>query len=185
MSWFRVDDKSWGHAKVVRVGNSAWGVFCRLGAYASDHLTDGIIPTGIVLLIAQQNDIDRLIDCDLLEQIDAEFFRLHDFLDYNPSAEEVGKLRESRAKAGKRGGKQTASKRQASAERLLPTRLKQTGTPSDPVPIPLLRLLMISPDLKLPPRARAKSKLRAKLHSRTPSPRCSPRPTPTRDRATA
>ena len=43
MSWFKLDDKSTFHRKVVAAGNAAWGAFCRLGTHSSDQGTDGVV----------------------------------------------------------------------------------------------------------------------------------------------
>lgn len=139
MSWFKLDDKSWGNAKVVDVGNAAWGAMCRMGAYASDHLTDGVIPASIVVLIASVEETDRLVSAGMLMRSTNGSFEIHDYLQYNPSAKEVRKIRKSRSESGRIGG----TKRQANARRLLDTCLpsasaefKQVSTPSRPVPIP-------------------------------------------------
>jgi hypothetical protein len=145
VSWFKVDDKSWGHAKVLAAGNAAWGAFCRLGAYASDHLTDGKIPPSVAQIILSNDEADRLVSVGLLEKNTDGSVVIHDFLDWNPSAKKVLKLRKDRAKAGSKGAAKANGKRSASAaasaERLLTTRSQQNlapraRVPSRPVPVP-------------------------------------------------
>ena len=41
MSWFRIDDKSAFHRKVLKAGNEAWGAICRAGAVSAGEGTDG------------------------------------------------------------------------------------------------------------------------------------------------
>lgn len=143
MPWFRLDDKSWGHAKVVAAGNAAWGALCRLGAWSSDHGTDGSIPMSVACLIASQDEIDRLVAVGLLERETDVCLRIHDFLDRNPSARDTERTRKKRADAGRIGGLRSASIRQASepASAQAPASpgashaLKQKGNP-DPVPSP-------------------------------------------------
>lgn len=111
MSWFRLDDKSWSHSKIVVAGNAAWGALCRMGAYASDHLTDGIIPSSIAQLIATIDEIERLVETGLLVRRAGGDYEIHDYLRYNPRARDVRKLREVRASAGRSGARQTNGKR--------------------------------------------------------------------------
>ena len=128
MSWFRVDDKFAFHEKTVRAGNTPIGVWVRLGAWCSDHLTDGWLPGEIAIVIEgpDAGSLDRLCEVGLLER-DGKNFRLHDFLDWNPSGKQVKRQRkelsETRSKAGGKGAKARW----------------QTDGPSpspDPIPIP-------------------------------------------------
>ncbi|MEU7163121.1 mucin-2 [Streptomyces morookaense] len=47
MAWFKVDDGSHMHPKIVAAGNAALGLWLRCGAYSAQHLTEGHVP-GIV-----------------------------------------------------------------------------------------------------------------------------------------
>jgi hypothetical protein len=148
VSWFRVDDKSALHPKVMAAGNAAWGLLVRLGAYSSDQMLDGSVPVAFAELLGLPSEIERLLSVGLLEK-EAEVYRIHDFLEWNPSAREVVKLRKARAKAGARGadarwgshdskchGKPIASA-MANGERLPSTRKWQTDAPrarSHPIP---------------------------------------------------
>jgi hypothetical protein len=109
MSWFRVDDKFAFHAKAVRAGNAAIGVWVRLGAWSSDQLTDGKLPGEIAKVIAGPDvgTLDRLCDVGLLER-EGENFAMHDFLDWNPSGNI--KRKAERAVRPKQSGKQRRSK---------------------------------------------------------------------------
>lgn len=111
VSWFKLDDKSWSHGKVVMAGNAAWGALCRMGAYASDHLTNGKISSSVAQLIATIDETERLVECGLLLRLSDGSYEIHDYLRYNPSAREVKKLRKDRADAGRRGARQTNGKR--------------------------------------------------------------------------
>jgi hypothetical protein len=117
MSWFKLDDKSTFHRKVVAVGNAAWGAFCRLGTHSSDQGADGFVSSEVARLIAAEDELARLETVGLLERCQGGY-SLHDFLKYNPSAKEVAKTRKQRASAGSAGG----SKRQANAKRVLEQR---------------------------------------------------------------
>ena len=108
MTWFRVDDKFAFHRKAVQAGNTAIGVWVRLGAWSSDQMTDGWLPSEVAIVI-QGGDVgalDRLCEVELLER-DGKNYKLHDFLDWNPSAKHVKRQRkelsETRSKAGGKG----------------------------------------------------------------------------------
>lgn len=109
MSWFRVDDMSAFHKKVMKAGNPAWGAFCRMGAHTAHYELDGLVPTEVATVIASSEEIDRLLSAGLLHLEDGGY-RIHDFLHWNPSAADLAKLRKTRAKAGRAGGKSTAKR---------------------------------------------------------------------------
>lgn len=97
--WFRVDDKSAFHSKVLLAGNSAWGVFCRAGAWSAGELTDGKIPTRVGLKIGSKKTWDRLEIVGLVERI-SDGWQIHDWSDWNPSSEVAKAVEASkRAKA--------------------------------------------------------------------------------------
>lgn len=132
MSWFRVDDKFAFHAKAVRAGNAAIGVWVRLGAWSSDQLTDGKLPGEIAKVIAGPDvgTLDRLCEVGLLER-EGENYAMHDFLDWNPSGKQVKRQRKELSEARSKAGSKGVAKREANR--------KQTASPSpfpDPIPIP-------------------------------------------------
>jgi hypothetical protein len=109
MPWFKICEKSAFHAKIVTVGNRAWGALCRAGAWSSDQLTDGLIPPAIMESIDGDPAIwERLVLIGLMDRDEAGGMRIHDFLDYNPSAAEVRETNALRAAAGRKGGKRKA-----------------------------------------------------------------------------
>lgn len=108
MSWVRIDDKLSFHRKVLKAGNEALGAWIRMLTWCSDHLTDGAIPDDLALLIAgQQTVIDRLVVSNLIE-LDQDGYRIHDYHDHNPTANEVRSHRdvitEQKVASGKYGG---------------------------------------------------------------------------------
>lgn len=151
MSWFRVDDKAAFHRKVLKAGNEAFGAFARMGSWSSDHLTDGRVPIETALLIANEHVLQKLCFVGLLEPDGADFV-IHDFLDYNPSAEEIREERahnaEVKAKAGRAGGiasgvarranklKQNEAEPKQGASSSVQANAKQNEAPSRPVPFP-------------------------------------------------
>lgn len=111
MSWAKFDDAFWSHPKVVRAGNEAVGAFVRMVCYCSQYLTDGAVPAATAREIARPKVLERLVEVGLLE-VDGDGFRVHGYLERNPSrlqveAERAAKTqrqnrwRESRAQESK------------------------------------------------------------------------------------
>jgi hypothetical protein len=120
--WGRLDDSFWDHPKVVEAGNEAAGAVARMISYCSKHQTDGVVPLDIVMAICGRPGLVRELFSGLfLELFDPKSqqkvpypgmkksrkrtleIRLHDFLDYNLSAEEWQEQREVKSTAGKKG----------------------------------------------------------------------------------
>jgi hypothetical protein len=143
VTWYRLDDKSAFHRKVLKAGNEAWGAHCRAGAVSSAEETDGRITLETCLAIAPLRVWTKLIGAGLVDRIEGSTdLQLHDFLDWNPSAEEVRSKREARAAAGHRGGIRSGQRR-SKAEAIasprpsncLPVASPQNEPPSRPDPI--------------------------------------------------
>ena len=153
MSWAKFDDAFWSHPKVVRAGNEAVGAFVRMVCYCSQYLTDGAVPAATAREIARPKVLERLVEVGLLE-VDGDGFRVHGYLERNPSrlqveAERAAKTqrqnrwRESRAQESKtapnagnvtRVDASTAPSQDASKD-AAPSR--PVPTPKNPSPNPL------------------------------------------------
>jgi hypothetical protein len=107
MPWARVDDGFWSHPKAIVAGAEAIGVWARALSWSAQQLTDGWIPDEMIPLLAHDapGAPDRLSTAGLWE-ISEGGFRIHDYLDYNPSRSEVLAKREAERerKARQRGG---------------------------------------------------------------------------------
>lgn len=89
MAWFRIDDGFADHPKVIRAGNAAVGLWVRCGAYSSRYLTEGHVAPELVNTYAgNRREVDRLIDTRLWIP-NGDGFVIPDFLEFNPSAEQV------------------------------------------------------------------------------------------------
>ena len=88
MPWFRMDDKFHSHPKVIAAGNEAIGLFTRCGTYAAEHLTDGFIPEHVVPLYGSPALAETLVRSKLWRRARGGW-RMPDYLDYNPSREQV------------------------------------------------------------------------------------------------
>ena len=97
MTWFKVDDNLAFHPKVLTAGNSAMGLWVRAGAWSSAQLTDGGIPAAMIVVFgAKKADAERLVAAGLWERTDTGY-RFHEWLERNPSSDEVKLGREAMA----------------------------------------------------------------------------------------
>lgn len=147
MAWFRVDDAFHSHPKVMRAGTPAVGLWVRCGSYSSQHLTDGVIPREVAASYGTRQQIAALVSAGLFVESDSGYV-MPDYLDYNPSREEVladqAAKHEAKSRAGRAGGiasgvarrkhtpKQTRSRPEANRE----AEGKQNEAPTRPVPNP-------------------------------------------------
>lgn len=108
MTWVKIDDKFPDHPKVIEAGPLAgWLYICGL-AYANRYLTDGFVP---------ERQVNRLCDVDGVDELATDLVRvglweiveggyqIHDYLEYQPSAEKVRAERDAARErmANKRG----------------------------------------------------------------------------------
>lgn len=133
MTWFKVDDKLHSHPKWLGLSMAARGFWTTMGSWSSDQLTDGALPRHVVLLYGSEELAAELVAAGLWEEA-PDGWRFHDWRDHNPTAAEVTSLRKKRAKAGSKGGKQNASKRQAKPKQVLGVCLSKTEAKPNPDP---------------------------------------------------
>lgn len=119
MVWFNVDDSFHSHPKALRAGNSACGLWTRCGSYAAQHLTDGLVPDEVARMYGSPQERSRLISVGLWHQAGhscprcaqppaGDAYVIHDYADYNRSAE---KVRTDRAYAAERQRKSRGIRR--------------------------------------------------------------------------
>jgi hypothetical protein len=101
MPWFRIDDTFADHPKVTGAGNAAVGLWVRCGTYSARFLTDGQVPEQIARGYGTRRDIERLVLARLWVPTD-DGYAMPDFLDYNPSAEQVKLARKRDAEKKRR-----------------------------------------------------------------------------------
>ncbi len=101
MPWFRIDDTFADHPKVTSAGNAAAGLWVRCGTYSSRFLLDGQVPGDIARRYGSRREIERLVLARLWMPCDGGFI-MPDFLDYNPSAEQVKLERKKAAERQRR-----------------------------------------------------------------------------------
>jgi hypothetical protein len=87
MTWARIDDQFADHPKVIGLSDRAFRIHIRGICYAARQLTDGFIP----LSAAQEWGMRAVLELEksTLWKPVAAGYQIHDFLDYNPSREQV------------------------------------------------------------------------------------------------
>ena len=142
MPWFRVDDGFHSHPKVIAAGNEAVGLYVRCGSYAAQHLTDGFIREDIAVLYGASDTGSRrnpgtgkpetlaetLVRATLWRRMRGGW-QMPDYLDYNPSAEQVKQERKNAAERQRRRRDTMLSRRDSRVS----TTVSHT-TPTRPVP---------------------------------------------------
>lgn len=148
MPWAKFDDRLHTHRKIMQIDNDAMAVWVCSVTYCAENLTDGFLTEGeadrlLALRNAPKQIVKQLLQVCLWENA-ANGYRVHDFLDYNPSREDALKLKDERAAAGSVGGKRSGetrrnksrSKNEANALASAQAKTKQNRTPyPDPVPV--------------------------------------------------
>ena len=112
MPWVRLDDGFTEHPKIVAAGgDAAWLHVCAL-AYSNRNLTDGTIPKGVLVRLSDRKEPQKLALrlCDNGLWIDeGDRWRIHDFHDFQPTAEQVKHERaQARERQRRRRAKQLA-----------------------------------------------------------------------------
>lgn len=100
MAWGKLDDSLDNHPKARRAGLEALGLWTRSISHAAGYLTDGAIDAGWLEERAGKRAGklgELLIVAGLWEPVD-DGFVIHDYLDYNPSREEVLRKRATESK---------------------------------------------------------------------------------------
>ena len=128
MSWFKVDDSFHGHPKVKRIPRSARKAAVALwtlaGSYCSFHLTDGhLLADDVLDNGGSTKDAEQLVavglwhshghNCDRCPDVPEGEYLFHDWLDYNPSREQVLAERKAAAERQRRAREKAKSQRDA------------------------------------------------------------------------
>lgn len=99
MTWFKLSDGAAFHRKVLAAGNEAAGAVWRAGAWSSapDNLTDGYVPPAVARSIAAPKVWARARAAGLTDAPSdgRPGEQIHDYGQYNPSAEQVKAEREA------------------------------------------------------------------------------------------
>ncbi|MCY0959630.1 mucin-2 [Streptomyces sp. H27-H5] len=141
MTWFKVDDTAHTNPKLLKAGNAALGLWVRAGAYAAQHLTEGVIPGVVAQLYGTAPQCRKLVasglwhahghSCGRCQQPPAGDYVMHDFLTYNPTKARVEDDRAAAAERQKRA-RDKAAERQKLAQEWAETQRNQERNPLDP-----------------------------------------------------
>jgi len=140
MSWARIDDRLFGHPKVLAAGMEAMGLWVQCLAYSVAQLTDGFVPSAVVHgLVSRRSRLpDALVKAGLWERDETlNGWWIHDYRDFNPSRTEVLQERENKRKAGVEGARKRWSKGSETDGRTDGScHAPAIGSSDAPVPIP-------------------------------------------------
>lgn len=188
MTWVRIDEAFARHPKVAQAGPLALAMHVAALCYCNQYLTDGFVPRaavttmldfeGIAVDVDPDDDDTQCVghragwwtatqaleDAGLWDNVSGGW-RIHDYLDYQPSKAQVIAERAQRQAAGKAGGQASAKAR---AQRKSKQNASDTPTDgqaeSNPVPVSVPGPL----DTPLPPASRGSSKLNPRANGTNP-----------------
>lgn len=129
MTWFRIDD-TWGsHPKVIEAGLRGRMLWLYGGLHCAQHLTDGIIRKSVLKQLAAAAEVPATTAAVLVQvglwTDEGDHYRMNDYLDYQPSREQVEKERERWAKSKR---KSRESRKESTVDS------REESTPSRPDP---------------------------------------------------
>lgn len=143
MPWIRLDDQWMEHPKVIAAGRDARDVWLASITWCAKYMTDGFFHSNLLPSLAVMAGIDvancqqiasTLLAVGLWDATENNY-KIHDYLDYNPSKEEVKATKEARKEAGRAGGLAKAAKSKQNSSKTL-AKEQQNSAPS-PSPNPL------------------------------------------------
>jgi hypothetical protein len=105
--WFKADDGLHDHPKAIAAGPAAMGLWLLAGTWSARHGTDGYVPDRVLPRLCDEAEANasRLLRSGLWERAaDGAGYVFHDWLDYQPAAEQVRAKRRQQSEAGRKGG---------------------------------------------------------------------------------
>jgi hypothetical protein len=120
MAWVKLDDQARHHRKLLSIGpTAAWLWVCGLMYCNSQKARDGLIPHEAVAVLypisTWRKEVRRLLDAGLWEEVSAGYV-VHDYHDYQPTAEKALETSETKAAAGRLGGVRSGQARRSKNE---------------------------------------------------------------------
>src|SRR5690348_10516281 len=95
MGWIKLDDGFFRNPKVLQVGRDAKVLYLAGLCYSGSSLTDGFIPTNATKVLAADAEIgsarkpvDELVSAGLWDEVEGGY-QVHDYLEFNQSADKV------------------------------------------------------------------------------------------------
>lgn len=102
MTWVRLDDHFHDHPKIVELSSDAYRAFIGGLCYCARHLTDGKIPQSAVRGLGPKKATVELVSAGLWDQ-NGSGVSVHDYLDYQYSAERIRAKRVTESARKRRG----------------------------------------------------------------------------------
>jgi hypothetical protein len=115
MPWVRIDEGMPEHPKVAALPDAAFRLHIEGLCYCARMLTDGAIPEVIAQRLGTKKACKDLVKSGLWKSENDGGFRIHDYLDFQPSREDVEDRRNKRSQAGKRGAQSRWGRRETMA----------------------------------------------------------------------
>ncbi len=101
MAWARLDDTLPVHPKVRALSDAAFRLYICAICWSNLHLTDGYVPSDQLRYLSDVRRprlcVDQLVQAGLWEDA-KDGWQIHDYLEYQPSAEKVQQEREAKRK---------------------------------------------------------------------------------------
>jgi hypothetical protein len=158
MPWVRLDENFAQHPKVLQAGPLGMAMHVSALCYCNRHLTDGFVPKQIASMLLDLSGlamrmwdgdmvgggqdatweliIEDLVGAGLWEPVKGGWL-IHDYLDYQPSKQQIQRVREIRSEVGRKGGeaksKQIAKQNSGNGAGKSPGKIEAKVCP-DPVP---------------------------------------------------
>jgi hypothetical protein len=117
VTWTKLDDGYWMHPAIIGIGNVGAGVFTRFLSYCGKYLTDGAVPSNVVMTIlgpegpeAAEEILDRMERMRLIDRFESGGVMIVNYLAYNRSRAQVEADREQRRENGLKGGRPRSSR---------------------------------------------------------------------------
>lgn len=110
MPWVRLDDGFDDHPKILDLSDQAYRLHVGALCFCARTLTDGFVSTGALRRLVNGGHVSELVDAGLWEPDGEEGWWIHDFLDYNQSAQQVLEEREKARERQRRARENRRSK---------------------------------------------------------------------------
>lgn len=120
MAWVKLDDQARQHRKILAAGPvGAWLWVCGLMYCNSQKARDGFVPEAAVPVLypvpGWRREAARLVSVGLWERVEGGYL-VHDYHEYQPTAEEAERQRAQKALAGRAGGIRSGASRKADGQ---------------------------------------------------------------------
>lgn len=85
MSWFKVDDKLWGHPKWIATPACARGLWVTAGSWSASQDQDGFVPAHVLVTLGHTADDAKALVRSGLWTKEAGGYRFHEWAEFQPT----------------------------------------------------------------------------------------------------